>query len=87
MLGSAARKAVELWEESANFVHIDDKGRCKVAKVLKCRDVGMDCDFEVRAGTEEEILKKAAEHAQTVHNMKEITKEVAEKVRAAIRDE
>jgi len=39
------------------------------------------------AGTEEEILKKAAEHAQTAHNMKEITKEVAEKVRAAIHDE
>ena len=49
--------------------------------------VGMDCNFEVRAKTEEEILKKAAEHAKTVHNMKEITKEVVEKVRAAIRDE
>jgi len=58
-----------------------------MAKVLKCRDVGMDCNFEVRAKTEEEILKKAAEHAKTVHNMKEITKEVVEKVRAAIRDE
>jgi len=73
--------------ESVDSVHIDDKGRCKMAKVLRCRDVGMDCDFEVRAGTEEEILKKAAEHAQTAHNMKEITKEVVEKVRAAIRDE
>jgi len=58
-----------------------------MAKVLKCRDVGMDCNFEVRAKTEEEILKKAAEHAKTVHNMKDKTKEVVEKVRAAIRDE
>ena len=58
-----------------------------MAKVLKCRDVGMDCNFEVRAKTEEEILKKAAEHAKTVHNMKEITKEVVEKVRAVICDE
>jgi len=58
-----------------------------MAKVLRCRDVGMDCNFEVRAKTEEEILKKAVEHAQTVHNMKEIPKEVVEKVRAAIHDD
>ena len=58
-----------------------------MAKVLRCRDVGMDCDFEARAETEEEILKKAAEHAETAHNMEEIPEEVLAKVRAAIRDE
>jgi predicted small metal-binding protein len=58
-----------------------------MTKVLRCRDVGMDCKFEARAETEEEILKKAVEHAQAVHNMKEIPKEVVEKVRAAIHDE
>jgi len=58
-----------------------------MAKVLRCRDVGFDCDGMIRAETEEEILKKAAEHAQTVHNLKEISEEVVEKVRAAIRDE
>jgi predicted small metal-binding protein len=47
----------------------------------------MDCDFETRAATEEEILKKAAAHAQSVHSMKVIPKEILEKVRAAIRDE
>jgi predicted small metal-binding protein len=58
-----------------------------MAKVLRCRDVGMDCDFEVRATTEEEILQKAAEHAQSAHGMKEIPPEVVTEVRAAIRDE
>ncbi len=58
-----------------------------MAKVIQCRDIGMDCDFVARAETEEEILKKAAEHAQTVHNMKESPEEVLAKVRAAIRDE
>ena len=43
-----------------------------MAKVLRCRDVGMDCDFEVRAETEEEVLKNATEHASEDHNMKEI---------------
>jgi len=58
-----------------------------MAKALRCRDVGMDCDFVARAETEEEILKKAAEHAATAHEMKEIPEEVLEKVRAAICDE
>lgn len=43
--------------------------------------------FEARAETEEEILKEAVRHAQTVHKMKEIAKEVVDKVRASIRDE
>ena len=58
-----------------------------MAKVLRCRDVGMDCDFVVRADSEEEILKKAAEHAAAEHDMKEIPEEVLSQVRAAIRDE
>lgn len=56
-------------------------------KILRCRDVGMDCDFEVRVDTEEEILQKAAEHAQTAHGMPEIPEEVMAKVRAAIHSE
>jgi predicted small metal-binding protein len=58
-----------------------------MAKVLRCRDVGLDCDFVARAETEEEILKKAAEHVQTVHGVKRLPKELVEKARAAIRDE
>lgn len=58
-----------------------------MAKVLRCRDVGLDCDFVARAETEEEILSKAAEHGQAVHDMKEFPEEVVAKVRAAIRNE
>jgi predicted small metal-binding protein len=58
-----------------------------MAKIIRCRDVGMDCDFEARAETEEELLKKVAEHAGTSHEMTEIPEEVLTKVRAAIKDE
>jgi len=58
-----------------------------MAKLLRCRDVGMDCDFIARADSEEELLKKAAEHAAKTHDMKEIPPEVLSKVRAAIRNE
>jgi predicted small metal-binding protein len=43
-----------------------------MAKVLRCRDVGLDCEGELRADTEEELLRKAAEHAQTAHNMRDM---------------
>ena len=55
-------------------------------KELRCRDVGADCDYVIRGKTEGEIFEKASEHAKTVHNMKEIPKELTEKVRGAIRN-
>ena len=58
-----------------------------MAKVLRCSDVGFECDGVIRAETEEEVLKQAAEHAKSVHNLEEISDEVVEKVRAAIQDE
>ena len=58
-----------------------------MAKILRCNDIGLDCDFVAKADTEEEILRQAAEHAAVTHDMKEIPEEVLAKVRAAIRDE
>jgi len=58
-----------------------------MAKVLRCSDVGFECDGVILAETEEEVLKQAAEHAKSVHNLEEISDEVVEKVRAAIQDE
>ena len=58
-----------------------------MAKVLHCSDVGFDCDGVIRAETEDEALKMAAEHAKTVHGVQEITEDVLEKVKAAMRDE
>jgi predicted small metal-binding protein len=44
-----------------------------MAKVLRCRDVGLDCEGELRGQTEEEILRQAAEHAQDVHNIRDMS--------------
>jgi predicted small metal-binding protein len=53
---------------------------------LKCKDVGVDCDFEIKgASSEEEIMRIAAIHAKMVHNMDEIPPELAAKARAAIK--
>ena len=55
-------------------------------KVLNCRDVGADCDFTICAKTEDELFKKAKEHARKEHNMSEIPKDLYDKARSAIRD-
>jgi predicted small metal-binding protein len=56
-------------------------------KHLRCRDVGLDCDYEVRGRSEDEVMHQAAQHAQRVHGIDEISPELANRVRAAIRSE
>jgi len=58
-----------------------------MAKVVRCRDVGFDCDGLVRAETEEEVLKQVAAHAKAVHNIEAVPAEVVEKVKKVMRDE
>ena len=58
-----------------------------MGKVLKCRDVGVNCDFEARGKDEREILQKAAEHAKGCHQGMQMTPELQAKIKAAIKDE
>jgi predicted small metal-binding protein len=58
-----------------------------MTKTVYCRDVGFDCEAVVRAETEEDALRQVAEHAQTVHNLSEVSDEVVQKVRSVMRDE
>jgi predicted small metal-binding protein len=55
-------------------------------KILHCSDAGFDCKAVVRANTEEEVLKKAAEHAQTVHGVT-LTPEMAAQIKTLIKEE
>ena len=57
-----------------------------MSKVIRCRDVGFDCEGVIRAETEDQAMKQAAEHARTAHGV-EVTPEVAAKVRSVMRDE
>ena len=56
-------------------------------KSLKCRDAGFDCDAVIRAETEAEVMRQAAEHAKTVHNLSEISEQAVVKIRSLISDE
>jgi predicted small metal-binding protein len=58
-----------------------------MGKKFLCRDLGMDCPFEAQAETEEELMQKIAEHGRTAHGITEISPEMMEKVKQAIKDE
>lgn len=55
-------------------------------KTLHCRDAGFDCNGVIRANTEEEVLKQAAQHALEVHSVT-VTPELAEQLKTLIKDE
>ena len=56
-------------------------------KVLKCRDVGVDCDEVIHGNSEAEILQKAAQHAKGCHQGVQMTPSLQAKLKAAIREE
>ncbi len=58
-----------------------------MAKVISCRDVGMDCDFKASGGSVEEVMRAAAQHAKEAHGVDAIPPELAGIVLAAIHDE
>ncbi len=60
-----------------------------MAKVLRCRDLGMNCSSEVRADTEEELLKLAAEHAERDHGISaaNLSPSILAMVKSMIQDE
>ena len=58
-----------------------------MSKILRCAEVVSGCAGEMRAGSVDEVLRLAAEHAKSAHGMHELDAETVTRVRAAIRDE
>lgn len=52
---------------------------------LACGDVMPGCDATFSADTEEELLAQAGPHAAEVHGITEMTPEVLEAVRGAVK--
>ncbi len=58
-----------------------------MTKSYTCRDVGVDCDWKTSGETEDEVMAAIQTHAAQVHPTIELTPELVEAVRAAIKDE
>ena len=53
--------------------------------VINCRDAGVDCDFEARGTTVEEVMEKCAEHGIAQHGMKGFGPELYTKMQKCIK--
>ena len=52
---------------------------------ISCDDVVPGCGFTATAGSEEELIEKVAHHASHDHGVKEVTPDLAAKLKAAIK--
>jgi len=57
----------------------------KELKELSCKDFRQNCDFTVRAKSEDEILDRCREHACKAHGKCDGSPEIREKVKSRIR--
>ncbi len=55
-----------------------------MARELRCADLGMKCDWSVKAATDEEVLKKATAHAAQAHHLAKIEEPMLSQVKKAI---
>jgi len=57
-----------------------------MTKSISCADVGTNCNWSTTAETEEELMKKVAEHAKEEHKGMEVTPELVEKIKSKIKE-
>ena len=60
--------------------------RGNMERLLRCRDLGVDCDFEACGENAEEVLKTALDHARAIHGLKDISEKERLRARAAVQD-
>jgi predicted small metal-binding protein len=57
-----------------------------MTKSLRCADTGADCSWSITAETEEELMKKVAEHAKNEHEGMDVTPELIAKIKSHIKE-
>ena len=55
-------------------------------KLLRYRDLGVNCDFEACGETTEEVLKTAVDHARAIHGLKDISEKDLMRAQESIQD-
>ncbi len=59
-----------------------------MGKAVSCKNLGdIECTWEGKADTEEELIELAKEHGRDAHDITEFSPELMEQLKAAITDE
>ena len=57
-----------------------------MTKSISCADAGADCSWSTTAETEDDLMRKVAEHAKQDHEGMEITPELVAKIKSHIKE-
>ena len=57
-----------------------------MAKMISCRDMGVDCDFVARGETADEVMQSCAVHAREAHGIADISPEMAAQVAGVMKE-
>ena len=57
-----------------------------MSKQISCNDIVVGCGYTATAASEDELMQKVATHAEHDHGVKDVTPELAARVKAAIKD-
>jgi predicted small metal-binding protein len=60
-------------------------GRLPAMASFTCRDMGIDCQFEVQATSDQALMRKFIAHAESDHNMQVLSADVIFRMRNAIK--
>ncbi len=52
---------------------------------FKCKEIGLDCEFQVTGKEAADLIPQIAEHARTAHQMEEIDDEMKDKINNSIK--
>ena len=53
--------------------------------VISCRDAGVDCDFQARGSSLDEVMQLCADHGMQAHDMKGFGPELYIKMRSCVK--
>lgn len=66
-------------------VEVERRSRGSPEAFCVCKDLGLDCTFEVTGTTDREVMRKFIDHAGSAHNMDILTADVIYRVQQSIR--
>jgi predicted small metal-binding protein len=77
---------MQVKQEPAEFGLTTLTGRSRSLLTLSiCKDLGYDCSFEARGTTNNEVMRKFIDHAESAHDMDVLTADIIYRVQKAIK--
>lgn len=52
---------------------------------FKCKEIGMDCDFQLTGKEAADLIPQIAEHARNAHQLDEISDDLKDKINNSIK--